>query len=153
MTENLVFFADFLQFSAYNPAIPQPILLKLAPHIATTSPNNLIKCQPDRPRWGRAASQAVGRKRDKNCVFSHFRQFSACNSAPPQPIWLKLAPEIATISPNNPLKFQPDRPRWGRAGSRAVGPNSGKNRIFCPVFDSFWPVTRPYLNRLGQFQK
>ena len=74
-------------------------------------------------------SRADGRKRAKNRVFTDIRQFSTCFSAMLQPISLKPAQHIATISPNNPLKFQPDRPRWGRAVSQAVRQKSAENGI------------------------
>ena len=41
---------NFGQFWAYNSAVPQSILLKLAPQIATTSPNNPLKILPDQAR-------------------------------------------------------------------------------------------------------
>ena len=147
------FFANFCQFLARCSAVPQPIWPKLSPDIAPTSPTIPLKFEPDRPRWGRAASQAVGEKSRKSPFFVNFRQFLARSSAVPHPIWPNLSPNVAPTSPTNPLKFQPDWPRWGRAAIRTVGRNSAENRVFPLICGSFSPVTRTYLNRSGRFQK
>ena len=146
--KNCDFFADLRQFSASNSAVPQQTILKFSPHITTISPNNLLKFQSDQPMCGRATSWAIRRKSAENHdFFPDFRQFWVSNSTVHQPALLKLAPHIATISPNNPLKFQPDRPRWVRAATRAVRRKSAKITIFLPIVGSFQPLTRPYPNQ------
>ena len=83
--------------------------------------------------------------------FANFWQFSARSLAVLQPIWPKLSPYIAPTSPTNPLKFQPDQPRWGpssKPGRWTKWSQKSRFLIIC-----FLSVTRMYLNRSGRFQK
>ena len=78
-----------LLFSAYSSAVSQLILLKLAPHIATISPNNPFqnpKFQPDQPRGPSSVPGCRIKESNKIKIFSDLRQFLARNSPISQPI-------------------------------------------------------------------
>ena len=133
--KKLPFFDDFQQFSAWNSAISQPISLKLAPNNIL---QQLFKISARSAKVGPISELGYLTKECPIDIYWFSAVFGIYPSGIPQPILLKLE-HISTISPNIPLKFQPDRLRWSRAASQAVRRKSAGNRSFCRFVAVFGP--------------
>ena len=121
-------------FFSHNSTISHQIPIKSSSHTATISLNDPLKFQPIWSNAGWVTSQKLQESGERSRFFIDIEQFLAYNSAVTQPISLRHAVHIATILPNNPLKFKPDQLRWGWVASRAVIRKSTKNWDFLPIF-------------------